>query len=275
MELLGKDPVTYTTYHNHTKWSDGSGTVLEMIEAAQKAGFTELGISDHFALAPGDPEFRWALPLHSLDAYVAQIREAMTSTKGIILRLGLEVDYFPKSVERIKDRLAAHAFDFLIGSVHFVDDFAIDLNAQPWEGLSQDSRDHVWRSYWQLLSEAAQTGLFDVIGHFDLPKKFNYRPSIDLNKEALAALDAVSAADMAIEINTSGWDRPVGEAYPSLFYLREANRRNIPLVINADAHAPVEIARHFDRAWQLAAEAGYTELVRFEQRRRFPYPLLA
>jgi histidinol-phosphatase (PHP family) len=273
MELPRKDPVTYTTYHNHTKWSDGSGTVAEMIEAAQKAGFTELGISDHFALAPGNPKFRWALPTESLDDYVAQIRQAMASSNGIILRLGLEVDYFPKSVERIKDRLAAHRFDFLIGSVHFVDDFAIDLNAQPWEGLSQDSRDSVWRSYWRLLRETAQSGLFDIIGHFDLPKKFKFHPSIDLTEDALAALDAVAAADMAIEINTSGWDRPVGEAYPSMFYLREARRRNIPLVINSDAHAPGEIARHFDRAWQLAAAAGYTELVRFEQRQRFSYPL--
>lgn len=265
--------MTYTTYHNHTKWSDGSGTVPEMIDAAVRAGFTEVGISDHFAIAPGNPVFPWGLPPDSLGAYAAQIREAMASAQGIILRLGLEVDYFPKSLDLIMERLSAHTFDYLIGSVHFVDDFAVDLNAQPWKGLSTNERDRVWRSYWRLLGETARTGLFDIIGHFDLPKKFNFYPSADLTEDALAALDAVAAADMAIEINTSGWDRPVAEAYPSAFYLREARRRNIPLVINADAHSPGEIARHFDRARQLAAEAGYTELVRYDQRRRFSYPL--
>jgi histidinol-phosphatase (PHP family) len=265
--------VTYTSYHNHTKWSDGSATVAEMIDAARKAGFTELGISDHYAIGPGDSQFGWSLAPESLDSYVAEVRQAIASTQDITIRLGLEVDYFPKTIEQIRRRLALHPFDYLIGSVHFVGDFIIDLNAQPWEGLSEDPRNNIWRSYWQLLREVAQSGVCDIIGHFDLPKKFGFYPSIDLNEEALATLDAMAAADMAIEINTSGWDKPVGEAYPSLLYLREAKRRSIPLVINSDAHAADEVGRHFDRARQLALEAGYTELVRYEHRRRFSYPL--
>ena len=261
------------SYHNHTTWSDGSATIPELIGAARKAGLLELGISDHFAIAPGNPRYRWTLPAESLEEYVAEIRESINTTKDITVRMGLEVDYFPETVEQIKKRLAACAFDYLIGSVHFVDEFAIDLNAQPWEGLSQDSRNNVWRSYWRLLGDAAQSGLFDVVGHFDLPKKFNFHPSVDLTADALAALDAVAAAGMSIEINTSGWDRPVKEAYPSLFYLQESYRRKIPLLISSDAHAADEVVRHFDRARQLAASAGYTELVRFEQRQRFTYPL--
>jgi histidinol-phosphatase (PHP family) len=111
------------------------------------------------------------------------------------------------------------------------------------------------------------------MGHFDLPKKFKFCPSVDLTDEALAVLDAVAASNMAIEINTSGWDKPAAEAYPSLFYLREANRRKIPVVINSDGHSAGEVARHFDRARQLALDAGYKELVGFERRQRFSYPL--
>lgn len=261
-----------TNYHNHTKWSDGSATVQEMIDAARNAGLLEFGISDHYALAPGDP-VTWSLAPEALGAYVAQIQQAIADNQGIAVRLGLEVDYFPETIEQVKKQLAAHPFDVLIGSVHFVDGFPVDFNLQPWQELPPDARDNVWRGYWRLLRAAAQTGIFDIIAHFDLPKKFNYYPSADLTDHALSALDAIAAAGMAIEINTSGWDRPVNEAYPSMVYLQEARRREIPLVINADAHAAGEVVRHFDRARKLASAAGYTELARYMNRHRFMHPL--
>ncbi len=263
----------HTSYHNHTTWSDGSAAFNEMIDGARKAGLEEIGFSDHYALAPGNPHLAWSMKPDSLDAYVAQIQQAASATRDIAVRLGLEVDYFPQTIELTKERLARHSFDYLIGSVHFVDDFAIDLNAKPWEGLSPDLRNNIWRQYWQHLRAVAETGFFDIIGHFDLPKKFNFYPSVDLTEDALAVLDAIAAANMAIEINTSGWDKPVGEAYPALFYLQEANRRKIPLLINSDAHNSKDVARNFDRARDLAASVGYSELVRFERRKRICYPM--
>jgi len=272
MERPGKNQVIFTSYHNHTTWSDGSATVPEMIDGARSAGLKELGISDHFAPTPGGDRVSWALSPQLLDAYVAQIRQAMELPPDITLRLGLEVDFFPETAELIRQRLAPYPFDYLIGSVHFIDNFPIDLSEQAWKEISEESRNGIWRAYWQRLRAAAQSGLFDIVGHFDLPKKFRFYPSVDLTAEALAVLDAVAAADMAIEINTSGWDRPAAEAYPSLFYLEEANRRKIPLVINSDAHAVGELTRHFERARHLALAAGYRELVGFERRHRFPQP---
>ena len=119
----------------------------------------------------------------------------------------------------------------------------------------------------------AESGIFDFVGHFDVPKKYKYYPSIDLTEDALAALDGIAAADMAIEINTAGWDKPVQEAYPSLFYLQEAHRRKIPLIINADAHKAEDVARNFDRARELAQSAGYSRLVKYEKRKRIEIPL--
>jgi histidinol-phosphatase (PHP family) len=261
------------SYHNHTTWSDGKSTIPEMIEAARRAGLDELGISDHFAIASDHRRFSWSLSIESLNSYVEEVLKAIRNTKDLTVRLGVEVDYFPETLEESIKLLAPYPFDFIIGSVHFIDEFVIDLNAKPWEGLSQIQRDDTWRAYWRHLRNAAQSGHFDFIGHFDLPKKFGYFPSVDLRQEAFAALDAMAAADAAIEINCSGWDKPVQEAYPQLLYLKEARLRNIPLLINADAHSANDITRHFDRARALAASAGYTELVRFEKRRRFPYPL--
>jgi histidinol-phosphatase (PHP family) len=262
--------MTVTSYHNHTTWSDGAATVSAMIEGARKSGLDELGIADHYVLTPDSRHVAWSMRTELLADYVAQISQAGENTEGIAVRLGLEVDYFPETIELVRHRLAPYSFDYLIGSVHFVDGFSIDSNARPWEELSQNERDNIWRGYWQRLRAAAETGLFDIAGHFDLPKKFGYFASVDLNREALGALDAIAEAAMAIEINTSGWEKPVREAYPSLFYLKEANRRGIPLIISADGHKSNDLVRHFDRARALAAEAGYTEAVRFHQRRRFP-----
>jgi histidinol-phosphatase (PHP family) len=259
------------SYHNHTTWSDGASTLAELIDSARSAGLEELGISDHFALAPRDRRFTWSLAPEMLDAYVAEIQKAKAASKDLTLRMGLEVDYFPETIELVRQRLSPYPFDYFIGSVHFVDDFIIDLNAQPWEGISQNERNRMWRGYWHLLREAAETRFFDIIGHFDLPKKFKFYPAIDLTEEALTALDAIAAANMAIEINSSGWDKPVEEAYPSLAYLQEAHRRNIPLIISADAHTAENVVRNFDRALRLAVDAGYTELVRYDRRRRFSY----
>jgi histidinol-phosphatase (PHP family) len=257
------------SYHNHTIWSEGKSTLMEMIDCARRAGLEEFGISDHFAIDPDGRRLSWAMDPDFLGDYVNQVQNAKSANQFPRIRLGLEVDYFPETIALTGQRLACHPFDYLIGSVHFVDGFAIDLDPRPWEEMRQESRDGIWRSYWQRLRAAAETKLFDIVGHFDLPKKFGYYPSVDMTEDALAALDAIADADMVIEINGAGWDKAVQEAYPSLIYLHEAKRRGIPLIISADAHIADNVARHFDRACRLAIAAGYTEIVRFERRQRF------
>ncbi len=263
----------HSSYHNHTTWSDGASTLADMIEAARSAGMKELGISDHYALPPDKRRLSWAMAPESLNAYVAEVQQASAATRDLAIRLGLEVDYFPETIETVRQSLAPYTFDYLIASVHFVDGFPVDLVSQVWEELSQVTRDEIWRGYWRYLREAAESGLCDIVAHFDLPKKFKFYPSIDLTADALATLDIIAAKNMAIELNCAGWDKPVQEAYPSLFYLTEAQRRKIPLVINTDAHTSKDVIRNLDRAHKLAASAGYTELVRFERRKRIPYPL--
>jgi len=259
--------------HNHTIWSDGAPTITELVDGARKAGVTELGISDHFAITPDRQFSDWSIQAEKLDAYVEEVLRAARNTDDLTVRLGLEVDYFPETLDESISLLKPYPFDFLIGSVHFINKFVLDLNAGPWEKLSREELNQTWQTYWRYIAAAARSGYFDFIGHFDLPKKFKFYPDIDLTADALAALDAIAAADAALELNTSGWHKPVREAYPGLYYLKEARRRNIPLLINADSHSPGSVGRDFERARELASAAGYTELVRYEKRKRFFYPL--
>jgi len=261
------------SYHNHTRWSDGQPTLAELIDGARLVGLDELGVADHYVPYPGGVQIEWTMPLDRMEEYVEAVQEAARTTHDLTIRLGVEADYFPETVDSLRALLARFSFDFVIGSVHFVDGFPIDAHGRYWEALTPEERNEKWRLYWQRVREMAESGVYDFVGHLDLPKKFGYRPTVDLTAAALDALDAIAAADMAVEINTAGWSLPAQEGYPSPFLLREARKRNIPLLINADAHSARHLTRDFDRALRLAGEAGYTELVGYEKRRRFAFLL--
>jgi histidinol-phosphatase (PHP family) len=261
------------SYHNHTVWSDGTATLDAMLDGARAAGLDEFGLSDHFALMPGDEPVSWAMPPDFLGTYVCTLWDTAAATRDLTVRVGIEVDYFPQTEAETLAALAEQRFDYLIGSVHFTDGFPIDATPAPWEALSVDARDDVWRRYWQYLRRAAESRAFDIIGHLDLPKKFGFLPHTDFRREITELLDAIADLDLAIELNTAGWDKRIGEQYPALPLLREARRRDIPLLISADAHAPADVANLFPRARALAREAGYTETVRFAARERLAIPL--
>lgn len=261
------------SYHNHTNWSDGSPTLEQQIRGARELGLDELGISDHYVLHPDGTQVDWGLPLDWLGGYVRELQNAAQATDGLTIRLGVEADYFPETVGRVKEMLAEHPFDFIVASVHYVGEFPVDADRRLWDPLSEERINEVWQAYWGRIRDMAADGLGDFVGHLDLPKKYGHRPTADFRKEQNEALDAIREADMAVEINTAGWSLSAQEAYPSLELLKQARRREIPLLINADAHSPAHLTRNFDRARELAREAGYSEVVRYEKRERFSYAL--
>jgi len=256
------------SYHNHSSWSDGQASIADMLDGAIRSGVAEFGISDHWTMHPEGQTPEWSIPLHRLDAYTARVRELQEGTSArLAFRLGLEVDWFPSMEHIIRRRLESAGFDYLIGSVHYVGDFLIDTSAEAWEPLDEDERREIATNYWDCLRSMAASNLFDIVGHLDLYKKFAIAPDTSTTPEAMAALDAIAASGMVVEVNTAGWHKPCAEAYPSLSLLQECRGRDIPTTINADAHRPEHVIRDFDRAAALLREAGYTEVVRFGAKR--------
>jgi histidinol-phosphatase (PHP family) len=256
------------TYHNHTTWSDGQATVAGMVEAAREQGLDEIGISDHWVLHPRGRTPFWSMDPDRLGEYVADVREVAAASEAPRVRVGLEVDWFPEHADAIAARLEEHEFDFLIGSVHEVRDFGLDSAAAPWDALPFPERDEMHRAYWRALADLARSGLFDLVGHLDLTKKFGHRPSADLSEEVNVALDAIASADMAAELNTAGWFKPCEEAYPSDALIRACRARDIPMLVNADAHEPGELARGLSRGRETLREAGCREVAVFARRER-------
>jgi histidinol-phosphatase (PHP family) len=262
------------SYHVHSRWSDGKNTIPELIAAARDIGLDELGLSDHYCLTPDRKQMHWCMPIDKLDDYVADVQEsAGEAGEDVLIRLGLEVDFVPETLGEMKEILASQPFDYVIGSVHLVDGFLIDDTPELWDPLSQDDRNEVIRTYWIRVRQMAECGLFDFAGHLDLWKKFNIYPTIDLSEEISAALDAIAAVKLPIELNTSGWFKPCAEQYPSKEILQGCFDRKIPMVVSADAHFTEHLTRAFDRAYRILREVGYTELSSFGGRMRYPYPM--
>jgi histidinol-phosphatase (PHP family) len=263
-----------TSYHVHSRWSDGKTPIWDLIAAAGEAGLEELGISDHYVLAPPPQVVSWSMPLDRLGEYLADVDAAAAEAPpGLTVRRGVEADFFPEQEAAIRDILAQHTFDYIIGSVHYVDGFAVDESRPHWDRLSPDVREEMHRGYWVRIAGLARSGLYDIVGHLDLTKKFGYWPETDLSAEISAALDAIAAADMVVEVNTAGWHTMARECYPSPELLRECWKRGILTQINADAHMPATLTRDFDRAAALLREVGYSQVARFAARQRTLVPL--
>lgn len=262
-----------SSYHTHTTWSDGTADPAAMLAEARRVGLVELGFSDHLLLHPDLADQPWTMAADAVGMYVDEILHLARQDSAPAVRLGLEADYVESAAPALRNLLESFPFDYVIGSLHFVGSFCVDGEAAHWNALTADRRNEVWRAYWAGIRRLASSGLFDIVGHLDLPKKFGHRPTIDLARETGEALDAIAEAGIALELNTSGWSYPAAEQYPSAGLLREALRRNIPVIISADAHEPANLTRDFDRAVDLLRGLGFRQTVLFKKRGMTPIPL--
>src|SRR5437773_10375311 len=115
--------------------------------------------------------------------------------------------------------------------------------------------------------------MFDVLTHFDLPKKFGARPAAPLEADEDRAIDAARAASCAIEISSAGLRKPVAEIYPEPRLLRKLVAAGVPVTFSSDSHAPAEVGWGYERTAAEARECGVREFVTFEKRRRRAQPL--
>jgi histidinol-phosphatase (PHP family) len=253
------------TYHNHSTFSDGSASIDRLVETARALGVDELGVSDHFVAGPGGPRPRWAMPPERLAEYVRTVR-AHQGGSSLVVRLGIELDWFPGHAEAIAAAIAGIDFDYIIGSVHSVNGFRIDMSAEEWRPLTVEQRDERHRQYWRCVRSMAASGLYDIAAHLDLPKKFGFRATADLSDVIGEALDAIAAASMIVELNTAGWHKPAEECYPTPEILRQCRRRDIDVTLSADAHHPEHLLRDFARGAAVLAAAGYERVARFAGR---------
>lgn len=265
-----------TDYHLHLRSDDLGASAAGHFTAANAAryraaaherGILELGVSEHiYRFAQALEVWRhpfWEQYAHDdLDAYCAFVREQTD------LRLGIEADFVLGAEDRMANLLAEREFDYVIGSVHFLRDHAVDTEDYGvWR--AGRSPEQVWRRYFETLGEAARSGLFDVLAHPDLVKVWGdprRRPQGDLRAYYELAMDGIAESGIAVELSTAGLRKPVGELYPAPAFLEMALQAGAAVSLSSDAHAPEHVGADYDRALELLLELGVGELCVFERR---------
>ena len=271
-----------TDYHLHLR-PDDDDTPAERyfttenadryLEAASEAGIEELGVSEHIhrfsdALAVWRHPF-WVENAHDdLAAYCEFVRSTP-------MRLGIEMDFVAGAEDRIAALLDAHDFDYVVGSVHFVAERAVDHPGYDiWE--SDGDPDKVWARYFETLAEAIRSGLFDLLAHPDLVKIWGSGrpgPSRDPRFHYEPAVEAIADTGIAVEVSTAGLRKPVGEIYPARAFAEMCVDAGAAFSLSSDAHLPEHVGYAYDQAVDFMGDLGITELAVFERRQRRMEPL--
>jgi histidinol-phosphatase (PHP family) len=261
-------------YHMHTPLCRHAvGEPSEFAARAVELGLAEIGFSDH-APMPRDDFDDWRMRDSDLNEYVAGVERARREFPSLSIKLALEVDYLPGYEDWVCDLAGRHKWDYLIGSVHYVSEsWAIDNPSRISEWKARDSLE-VWTAYFERQTMAAESGLFDVLGHVDLCKRFCFYPKEDCAPLIQRFLRAAKKHEAVIEVNTAGLRKDCREIYPSARILKLAATEGVPITFGSDAHAPGEVAMNFREAIALATDAGYTHSCRFTRRKREFTPLI-
>lgn len=254
-------------YHMHTfLCGHAIGEPQEYVEQALALGLQEIGFSDHAPLVSHeDPSITMSFEQLPRYQQMLEVLRDQYADKGITVRVGIEADFIPGYEEKTKAILDAYPYDYVYGSVHFIGDFAFDNPTQK-ERLKTNNINKVYLDYHTLLRKSAASGLFDVMAHVDLVKKFGDRPTEDLTPEIEKTAQIFKRSGVVIEINSSGLRKPVREIYPSLADLTIYCQAGVPITFGSDAHAPAEVGYGLKDAYILAKTAGYKEYVMFEKR---------
>jgi histidinol-phosphatase (PHP family) len=272
-----------TDYHVHLRPDERENTPERFFtranaeryrEAASERGISELGVAEHVyrfsqALEVWEHPFWRRYAVDDIDDYCAFVREETD------LKLGVEADFVPGREDRMANLLEARDWDYVVGSIHFVGDQALDTDEfSIWSKTASPER--IWRRYFETLAEAAQSGLFDILAHPDLVKvwgKDRPVPDGDLRRFYYLAMEVIAECDLAIEVSTAGLRKPVGEIYPAPPFLEMAIDAGKPLALSSDAHVPEQLGYEYERALELLEALGVSEIAVFERRERHMEPL--
>lgn len=260
-------------YHLHTPLCrHATGEPTDYAARALELGLTEIGFSDHSPMRRDDFD-DWRMHFDQLDDYVGKVRKAQMDHPELAIKLSLEVDYLPGQEDWVAELAARHPWDYFIGSVHYISEtWAVDNPHQMSEWKTRDPWE-VWSVYFDRLTQAVESGLFDIIGHADLPKKFRIKPERDVTPLFEAFLRAVVAQDVAVELNTAGLRKDCREIYPSAALCRMMRDGDVAITFGSDAHAAAEVGANWSEALDLARACGFTHWRRFEQRSFEAVPL--
>src|SRR5919197_6290215 len=273
-----------TDYHWHLRTDEDRSpperfaftgqNVDRYLVAAEEVGVEELGCSEHIY------QFHQALDIWRHPLWEEQARDDLDAYCEFVrttpLRLGIEVDYVPGAEDRTRNLIEERDFDYVLGSVHFLGDHAVDMEGEHDIWRAEGDPDSIWRRYFELLGEAARSGLFDILAHPDLVKKWGAgRPSPERDPRFYyePAVEAIAESGVTVEVSTAGLRKPIGEMYPAPALAGMLADGGATFTLSSDAHTPADIGRDYERAVEAIRSWGVERIATFNRRARTMEPL--
>jgi histidinol-phosphatase (PHP family) len=252
----------FSDYHTHPQGHRvqryAPALLQPWADSARKFGLTDIAFTDH-------DRYHAGIDFDEVD----HLRER---NPDLTIRAGIELDNDPihsaagrKWIEKHWDKL-----DFVLGSVHFLDRAdqmfdSVPNGATQFEGHDVDA---LYADYFRGVRGMAATGLIDCLAHLDLIKIHGHRPSAEIGDIVNETLDFIHARNLAIELSTAGWRKPVSELYPSDRIIELAMEKGIPFTIASDAHSHAQLGDNFPRLAQKMATFGVRQVCIFEKHQR-------
>ena len=264
-------------FHNHTTLCcHATGEMEEYIQAAIQKGIRILGFADHSPWMPQE-DVKMAMSYEEVPVYIKQVekwKEYYENRENypIHIRLGMEMDFLPDQTDLPRDFCRKYDFDYVIGSVHHIGKWGFDQESQA-DLYEKKSVRAIYESYFDLVKQLIRSGLFDIVGHIDLVKKFGYFPEEGWEDIQEEMAEVLAESRMVVELNTSGRDKPVGEFYPGPSFLSRLIKRGVQITLGSDSHDPAHVGRYFDEAVALLKKLGCKEVMSFEKRKMAPVSL--
>lgn len=260
--------------HVHTwRCRHAQGRAAEYVEAAARAGVRCLCFCEHLplasALARSVPHAEgYAMSAEELPSYIEEVAQAaaLGEVLGVEVLTGIEADAVAEAISYVSETTSMYRFDVVLGAVHFIDGWAFDDPACQ-DGYAAWRPEELWERYFADVIVAARTGLFDVIAHLDLVKKFGFVPERPTKGMYRSVARELGQAGVAAEVNTAGLRKPCGELYPGPDLLRELRQAGVPVTVGSDAHRPEEVGSGLKEAREALVEAGYRSVLVFRDRR--------
>jgi histidinol-phosphatase (PHP family) len=259
--LLFSDYHTHPQGHRVQRYTQ---TLLQpWADSARNLGLTDIAFTDH-------DRYHAGIDFDEID----RLRERNPDLR---IRAGIELDNDPVHSTAGRTWIEKHweKLDFVLGSIHFLDRAnqmfdSVPDGATQFEGRNVDA---MYANYFGRVREIAATGLIDCLAHLDLIKIHGHRPSAEIGRVANETLDFIRAQNLAIELSTAGWRKPVNEAYPADGIIELAIEKGIPFTTASDAHSHAQLGDKFATLSQRMASFGIQQVCVFEKHNRTQLPL--
>lgn len=259
-----------------------TGLIEAYVEEGAERGIAELGFTEHlyrcreaadvlgrfweYDTAPDLADLSRVMFDSDLTLSLEDYVEAVVGARdrGLGVKLGLEVDFFPETFEAVLELIEPYPWDYLIGAVHWIRGWTIDASHSSFE-FERRGIARAWAEYFELETRLAASGSVDVLAHVDVIKKYGHRPEVDLMPWYRSVVEAASASGTAVEVSSQGLRNPAREVYPAPQLLAMFCQADVPITLASDGHHASQVGWGRDEVVEAARTAGYSTHLSFDR----------